>query len=145
MNATFDEIILWRPNLFRLSRCSKSKTFISELATIYELVSVNECSLKYAVIFCQLILQRTTKSNPKKIKQTLSRRLALWHSRDFESLLFETRSLQALILNLNRPRPEMNRERIFKKMVFQWQTILSDEVSAGGPRLWIHLESHRCH
>ncbi|KAI0978199.1 hypothetical protein GJ496_003852 [Pomphorhynchus laevis] len=46
----------------------------------------------------------------------MSRRLALWHSRNLDSLLFEARSLQALILNLSRPRPEMDRERMFKKM-----------------------------
>ncbi|KAI0982950.1 hypothetical protein GJ496_009196 [Pomphorhynchus laevis] len=89
MNAIFDEIIIWRPNLFRLSRCSESKTFISELTTIYELASVNECSLKYAVIFCQLILHRPPKSNQNKLKQTLSRRFTLWHSRDLDSMLFE--------------------------------------------------------
>ena len=102
LNAAYNEVVHWRPNLFRVPYGKAGKSFVSELARLYNSFaskSAMECiAMKAAVVLPILMLQKpSSKSKAKEHNSCLERRLNTWLDGGLDNLLFEGRTLQQRI------------------------------------------------
>ena len=106
LNAAYDEVVHWKPNLFRVPYGKAGKSFVSELARLYKAfasVSAMECiAMKATVVLPILMLQKpSSRSNIKEHIICLERRLTKWFNGDLEDLLLEGRTIQVRIPRSN--------------------------------------------
>ena len=98
LNATYDEIVHWKPNLFRVPFGRAGKAFVSELATLYRAFATSSAmesiAMKATIVLPILLLQKPSrKSKAKDHSACLERRLSKWHGGDLNDLLLEGRTI----------------------------------------------------
>ena len=156
LNAAYNEVVHWRPNLFRVPYGKAGKSFVSELARLYNSFaskSAMECiAMKAAVVLPILMLQKpSSKSKAKEHNSCLERRLNTWLDGDLDNLLFEGRTLQQRI---PKSAPEDNSKRqkrharSFANLMFEGKTkaairLLTEESKGGVLRLCDEVDSTR--
>ena len=100
ISKSYDVVVHWRPNLFRLPAGRTGEHFVKELSRLFTAFasksSLESIALKAAFLFQNLILQRpSTKTRPKDISDHIDRRLSLWHEGAFSELLHECQTIQS--------------------------------------------------
>ena len=97
----YSEAAHWRHNLFRVPSGSAGKSIVSELSRLYlsfgESSSLESVALTAALLFPILMLQNPNKKqlyNNKQASNHVSRRLELWKSGSFLTLMEECRTIQ---------------------------------------------------
>ena len=98
-NNTYETIIQWRKNLFKLPTGKAGKDFISELTHWLEIFNTQEdlssVALKVFMILPALLLQKPSKtSKSKDHSEKLANRLKLWKMGNFEDLIREGQEIQ---------------------------------------------------
>ena len=154
LNVAYNEVVHWRPNLFRVPYGKVGKSFVSELAKLYNSFaskSAMECiAMKAAVVLPILMLQKpSSKSKAKEHNSCLERRLNTWLDGDLDNLLFEGRTLQQRIpksvLEENSKRHKRH-ARSFTNLMFEGKTkaairLLTEESKGGFLRLCDEVDS----
>ncbi|KAI0981063.1 hypothetical protein GJ496_003811 [Pomphorhynchus laevis] len=92
----YEEIKFWRPNLFRVPKCSAGTLFVDRLSHMYKDVTQNTSSFNNALyracVFCQLLLQRPGCPKVSVLKKALERRLQMWDESKLNELMIEARA-----------------------------------------------------
>ena len=96
INATYDEIVHWRRNIFMLPSVAAGKAFIRETTRLLELwtndTNINHIALKGLMIMPALLLQKPSyKCKAKEHSLCLQRRLVCC---EFDMLMSECRVIQ---------------------------------------------------
>ena len=99
LDRTYERIVHWKRNLFRVPQGNAGKQFVAELAKLYEAFAAGSAlesvALKAAIIMPHLLLQKPhQKSKTKEHITSLKRRLELWKDGDLASLLKEASTAQ---------------------------------------------------
>ena len=102
INATYEEVVFWRKNLFMLPSGQAGKSFIKEMTKMIEVWNndgnLKDICLKAAMVMPALLLQKPTfKSKSKEHSACLTRRMKLWLERDFDTLMKESRTIQNVL------------------------------------------------
>lgn len=95
----YEEVVHWRRNIFQVPSGSAGKSFVLELARLFQAYADSsslECIAMKAITIAQvLLLQKPSRSSKSKDHAAhLQRRLKLWHEGDIPSLLEEGRCIQ---------------------------------------------------
>eukprot|EP00794_Sanderia_malayensis_P001504 gene1504-biopygen1250 len=141
-DSIYNEIVFWRRNLFKLPSGSEGKKFVHELVKWFDhwnsdALNFKDIAMKVVMVMPALLLQRPSyKSTSKQHTLCLSRRLALWHSGDFEAILREVRAIQK---HLKSSRKELTDEQLaktFSKLMLEGKVKaalnLLDQSTRGG-------------
>ena len=125
IKAAYNEVVLYRKNLFKLPTGAAAKAFVTEKARLFsELAQRGQqerIAMEMAMVMEPLLLQRSLnkKANAKDNRETLTRRMLMWENRQVGELLEEARAIQQ---RLPTERREMNADevtRIFTKLMFE--------------------------
>ena len=98
VSTAYEEIVLWRKNIFDLPKGHVGKQFVAEMTRLIDSwnnkSAKREYALKALMIMPALLLQKTTaKAKTSQNKDTLRRRLQMWEQNKFSELLQESRTL----------------------------------------------------
>ena len=117
INAIYEEVIIWKRNLYMLLSGKVGKEFVEECCRL-----VNEwvddgplhlIALKVIMIMPSLLLQKPSKKSKSKYHvEKLRKRLDLWKSGSFDELVREARFIQS---NFSQHRGADNIEQVAKK------------------------------
>ena len=104
ISDSYDVVVHWRPNLFRLPAGRVGEQFIKELSRLFSAFasksSLESVALKAAFLLPHLILQcSSSKMRPKDISAHIDRRLSQWHEGAFSELLREGQTIQSHLPN----------------------------------------------
>lgn len=125
IDAIYDEIVLWRRNLFMLPSGAAGKKFVSETTKWIEywkhdVIDFKDIALKVLMVMPAVLLQKPTfKSTSKEHSQCLSRRLTQWESGDFDALLCETCIIQGKLPSNLKHLSEECLAKTFAKLMFE--------------------------
>ena len=94
ITKSYDEIVHWHQNLFKIPSGKQGKTFASEMAGLFQSYAdgsaTEEISLKAAMVLPALLLQNPhLTSKTKDHIYCIERRYRLWKEGNFEALLEE--------------------------------------------------------
>ena len=141
MEATYNEIVQFRKNLFTVPSGSAGKEFIKELTfwikQFNENTELNGIALKVYMLLPTLILQKpSAKSKAKDHMKAVERRLQMWRDGEIDSLLEEVRFIQKKFCSSKKPRDMEEISKKFAKMVLQGKLtvalkFLDKETNAG--------------
>ena len=96
LNATYDEAIRWRLNLFKIPYSTAGKSFTLELAQLYkvfaELPALESIALKTATIMLILLLQKPSKKSKTKYHIRCFQRRLNWRDGNLNKLLREEKN-----------------------------------------------------
>ena len=144
----YDEVIHWKRNLFRVPMGNVGKSFVAELARLYNAFSsastLESVALMGTTILPILLLQQPHKrSKAKEHIICLERRLKVWKDGDLASLVREGRTIQLKLPNLSRVTTE-NQNRIarrFANLMFKGKTHAAlDLLTNSGKGGVLHLD-----
>ena len=99
LEATYQEVVHWRSNCFKIPQGNVTKKFVVELARLFRAAgegSTLECiALKAAFTLCSLVLQKPSRSSKSKDHVScIERRLNLWKDGNLNELVLEGRAIQ---------------------------------------------------
>ena len=102
--STYEEVVHWRPNVFMIPFGKAGKSFLRELAKLYQAFTNQSALHSIALIACSvmqpLLLQKPYKQvKAKDYSICLSRRLDLWCKGCFTDLLNECHCIQQHLRN----------------------------------------------
>ena len=141
INESYNEIVHWKRNLFKVPSGKAGKGFVHELTRLLnafaEVSALEVIALKAAFVMPALLLQKPHKrSKAKEHSSHLERRLGLWNNGSIDALLKEGRTIQKQFGNINHKSSE-DLPRAFAKLLMEGKVkkalnLLSD-YSSGGP------------
>ena len=100
INAIYEEIVLWKRNIFKVPSGNAGKKYIMELTRLIDawnddINGLNGIALKAAMVMPSVLLQKPNqKSTSKENADHLKRRLEWWDAGDFEKIMDEARTVQ---------------------------------------------------
>ena len=99
MNKTYEEVVHWRWNLFKIPSGRQGKAFVQEMVSLFQSyvnASAREkVALKAAMVLPALVLQKPSKTSKSKDHiWCMERRHSLWQEGNFKALLEEGRASQ---------------------------------------------------
>ena len=96
IKVTYDEVIHWRRNCFQVSLGDAGKSFVAELARLYDAFSSGSTLAQMATSILPILLlqQPHARSKTKDHIRCLERRLRAWKDGDLAALVKEGRSIQ---------------------------------------------------
>ena len=99
ISKAYEEVIHWRRNLFKIPSGCLGKTFVQEMASLFQSyadASTREkVALKAAMVLPALVLQKPSKTSKSKDHiKCMERRHSLWKQGNFKALLEEGRAIQ---------------------------------------------------
>lgn len=102
INECYEEIVHWKRNLFLIPSGGAGKSFVTELARLFQAYAdgsaMEDIALKACMVMQVMLLQRPHKnSRSRDHVSALSRRLNMWLNGEIATLLQEGRCLQARI------------------------------------------------
>jgi len=127
LQTTYDEVVHWRKNCFKIPSGNAGKSLVDELSWLYSAfadASALECvALRATVVLPILVLQQPhRRSKPKELATCLERRLKTWKNGDLESLVEEGREIQNRLPKIHTSRSEENLARTFANLMFNGKT-----------------------
>ena len=148
INDAYNQLVHWKPNLFRVPSGSNGKKFVSELARLFQAFAdasaLETVALKAAMTLPALVLQKPhAKSKVREHISCLKRRLSLWREGNITELLREGKAIQRP-LKSHRPSKDVNNDaskaRKFSKLMMEGKVraalrLLSTENQSGPLRL----------
>ena len=143
MTCTYDEVIHWKKDLFRVPSGKAGNTFVHELSRLFREYANGSClesiALKAAMIFPILLLQKPIPSSKNKQHIAhLEKQLNQWNDGNIDELVREGRSIQKQLCKNTRCRPQQqNKTRVFTKLMKNGKVnaalrLLSNQ-NGGGP------------
>ena len=125
--TTYDEIVHWRKNCFKIPSGNAGKSLVDELSRLYSAfadASAMECvALRATVVLPILVLQQPHRRSKSKEQATcLERRLKAWKVGDLESLVEEGRAIQQRLPKIRTSHSESDLARTFANLMFQGKT-----------------------
>ncbi len=146
LDKTYELIVHWKRNIFRVPQGNGGKQFVAELARLYGAFAaasaLETVALKAAIVMPQLLLQKPhQKSKTKEHITCLKRRLELWKDGDLTSLLNEASTTQYRLEKSFRQRKTTNNparqfaDLIFRGKIKQALEMLSKNGTGGVLRL----------
>lgn len=141
-NATYDEVVHWRRNLFLLPTGAAGKRYITETIRLIEIWNqqvdlLKGISIKAVMTMPMLLLQKPSyKSKAKDHSECLNRRLNLWVEGRFDDLMRESRTIQSKIPKPNSLNTPEQCAKNFAKLMLQGKIhaalrLLDDKMSGG--------------
>ena len=124
INTTYEEIVKYRRNLFKIPSGKSGKMFIEELTFWLRQFNasskLNSIALKAFMILPSLMLQKpSARSKSKEHSECLIRRLELWKKGDINKILREVRYIQSKFVSSKKARPSEDTSRIFAKLIME--------------------------
>ena len=122
INTAYDDIALWRKNVFKLPSGAAGKKFVQELTKL-NWAYANRSPLeiiaqKAEMVITPLLLQRPhSKSTPKENLACLIRRIEMWQQGDIQSLLKEGSAIQSRLESSRSRDDDDSIARIFTTMM----------------------------
>ena len=142
MNATYDEVVHWRRNLFLLPSGAAGKAYIRDTTRLLEAwVNSSELfqdiAIKTVMIMPSLLLQKLSyKSKAKKHQLCLQRRLNSWEKGEFDVLMKEARTIQSKLTTGSKSKPTEYLAKTFAKHMLKGKINsalrLLEEAESGG-------------
>ena len=123
IEATYSEVVHWRPNYFTIPLGKAGKEFVRELSRLF-LAFATESSmeliaLRAATVLPILLLQKPNRTSKSKEHITfLDRRLRVWKNGDLNELVLESRALQNRLPKTYPPTAKQNLSHSFAKLMF---------------------------
>ena len=129
IKETYDEVVHWRRDCFQVPRGDAGKSFVAEMARLYDAFSsgsaLESVALMATSILPILLLQQPhTRSQTKDHIRCLERRLKAWKDGDLAALVKEGRTIQQRFPK-TRPQNVENENRLarrFANLMFQGKT-----------------------
>ena len=141
ISSAYNEVPHWRRNIFMVPSGKVGKSFVRELATLYQAyadASVLECIALKACTVVQCLLQKPhAKSKAKEYLAHLERRMKLWQDGNIDDLLHEGRCIQKHLVYLRNQTPDSGKtNQIFSCLMLQGKVnaalrLLSQDVNGG--------------
>ena len=128
LNATYAEVVHWKMNSFRVPQGSVGKSFVSELARLFNSFAsgsaLESIALQAATILPILLLQKPSrKSKTKDHILCLERRLKTWKDGDLNEITNEGRTIQHRIPKAFPSEDHTHLEQVKEKgAFFMWMT-----------------------
>ena len=127
LEATYDEVVHWRKNCFKIPLGNAGRSLVDELSRLYSAfadASALECvALRATVVLPILVLQQFhRRSKSKELAACLERRLKTWKDGDLESLVEEGRAIQQRLSKTRTSQSDSNLARTFANLMFQGKT-----------------------
>lgn len=124
LNEIYEETVHWRKNLFKVPSGKQGKSFVAELARLFQSYAdqsaMEAVALKAAMILPALVLQkpfRTSKSKDHIV--CMERRMGLWCAGNFEAILEEGRAIQSRLTQYASRRDNDNDARRFAELMMK--------------------------
>ncbi len=100
INSAYEEVILWRRNVFRVPSGKAGKEFVQETARLLQsfadATAMERVAMKAVTVFHVLLLQKPAPASTAQLHlRALERRLPLWRAGEVDVLLRECRSIRA--------------------------------------------------
>ena len=145
LEATYQEVVHWRSNCFKIPNGNVIKKFVLELARLFRAAgegsALEGIALKAAFTLCSLVLQKSSQSSKSKDHiSCIERRLKLWMDGNLNDLVLEGRAIQQRLSN-KQPRsncsdPDGRLAYSFAKLMFNGKpsmpwTYFQDRERAG--------------
>ena len=113
IDAIYDEIVVWKKNIFMLPSGAAGKHFVIETTKWnHDFVDFKDIALKVVMIMPALLLQKPIfKSTAKERSKCLSRRLTQWECGDLDGLLCDSRTIQGKLKASSKPH-DQSEERL---------------------------------
>ena len=146
LQTTYDEVVHWRKNCFKIPWGNAGKSLVDKLYRLYTAfadASALECvALRAAVVLPILVLQQPhRRSKPKELIACLERRLKTWKDGDLESLVEEGRAIQQRLPKTRPSQSESNLARSFANLMFNGKTHAAlDLLSNNGKGGVLHID-----
>ena len=123
LNGTYDEIVHWKRNLFKVPSGKAGTAFVRELSRMFRAYAdhsaLENVAMKAAMVMPALLLQKPhPRSKAKDHVLHLERRLQIWGSGKLKQLLDEGRTIQRQ-LNRNPPNRQEDTARTFAKLMME--------------------------
>ena len=127
LNATYAEVVHWKINSFKVPQGSVGKSFVSELARLFNSFAsgsaLESIALQAATVLPILLLQKPSrKSKTKDHILCLQRRLKTWKDGDLNELTNEGRTIQHRIPKASPSEDHTHLARSFARLMFQGKT-----------------------
>ena len=129
IREAYVEVIIWRNNCFQVPLGSIGKSFVAEMAKLYNSFAsgstLESIALTVTIILPVLLLQQPHKrSKPKEHTKRLERRLKIWRDRDLAALIREGRTIQQRLPKVRRANAanENRLTRTFANLMFKGKT-----------------------
>ncbi|KAL5266928.1 hypothetical protein ACHWQZ_G004092 [Mnemiopsis leidyi] len=137
LEKTYDHVVSWRRNVFKLPTGKTGKLFIKEMTTLFDYFnsdsSLQPLALKLIMVYAPLLLQKPSKTSKSKDHcSCLSKRLVLWQKGDLSSLLREGKAIQKRLTS--------SRKRDVDPMKIFTRLMLLGKVSAA--LKWVNSSKH---
>ena len=121
INETYDEVIKWRRNLFKVPTGKAGQEFVTELTNCLKHfsagTSLQPIALKMAMITFPLLLQKPSrKSKAKDHTNYLTKRLEWWKAGNISAIIHEGREIQKRLIAAKRNSAE-NTDKIFTRLM----------------------------
>jgi hypothetical protein len=138
----YDEIVLWRKNMFMLQSGAAGKQYVREKTRLLNLwndqsVLFENIAIKMTMIMPALLLQKPLyKSTSKQHASCLARRIILWEKGDFDALTRECRTIQSKLRSFGSTSQPNSVSKKFTNMMLQGKVnpamrLLEQEQSSG--------------
>ena len=122
--AMYNEIVLWRRNVFLVPSGANGKRFVSETTKwlqrwVDDSESYKDIALTVVMVMPALLLQKPSyKSTAKQHSLCLERRFRLWDEGDFDALMRESRTIQKALKTYPNKQRDAQFSKTFAKLVF---------------------------
>ncbi len=146
LETAYEETVHWRKNCFRIPRGNTGKSFVHEMARMFNAFATGSAlesvALRAATVLPLLVLQKSHRnSKPKEHAACLERRMKLWEEGKITELVSEGRAIQKRIPNHRPQGREQQLACTFAKLMFQGKThaalqLLTDKGKGGVLRLY---------
>ena len=141
ISDSYDVVVHWRPNLFRLPAGRVGEHFIKELSRLFSAFASNSSlesvALKAAFLLPHLILQCSSpKLRPKDISAHIDRRLSQWQEGAFSELLCEGQTIQSHL-------PKRNTSSKNDQLARDFANLMTDGKVGQALRLLTHKSKGR--
>ena len=123
VNETYEEVIKWKRNLFKVPTGKAGQDFVAELSNCLKHfssgTSLQPIALKMAMITFPLLLQKPSKkSKAKDHTKYLSKRLELWKEGNLSAIVHEGKEIQKRLVSSKNNSAD-NTDKIFVRLMLQ--------------------------
>ena len=124
INTAYDEVMHWRRNVFQVPSGSSGKTFVSELARLFQAYadcsSLESIAMKATSVMQTLLLQKPSRTSKSRDHvKPLQRRLNMWTNGDIDALLEEGKCIQKHLRNAYPAKTNETIARKFRDLMLQ--------------------------
>lgn len=146
LKQVYEEVVHWRKNCFNVPLGKAGKSFVSELARLYDAFAsgsaLESVALMATTVLPILVLQIPhRRSKAKEHSTCLERRLKFWKDGDLTALVMEGRAIQQRLPKCSNPKQENRLAHTFANLMFKGKTHAAlDLLANAGKGSLLHLD-----